>query len=103
MNTSIKPVRISMLAACVIGLASCSAENTGLPVDPAPTSEPGRASLGYLRHRDRWYHVRDVVDPAFRAASDDPFLKRFDSDRAIADSWAGAHRDLDDRELLSAR
>ncbi len=84
---------ISLAAACLLFDGGCGVERGGLPVDPTPTWEPGRASLGYLKHRDRWYHIRDVMDPEFRAASDDPFVQGFDSDRAIAQTWAGAERD----------
>ncbi len=50
--------------------------------------ERGRAWLGYLKHRERVYRLEDLLDPHYRAASDDPFAREFEPDNVYAD-WAG--------------
>jgi hypothetical protein len=51
-----------------------------------PTAELPRYSLGYLEHRGRMYALEDLMDPAYRASSDAPFVREFDVDNF----WAGS-------------
>lgn len=48
----------------------------------APTTLPPQYRLpdevGILEHRGNRYFLNDLFDPAYRAASDDPFVKQFD-------------------------
>ena len=50
--------------------------------------ENGQAWLGYLKHRERLYRLDELLDPRYRAASDDPFVRQFHPDGMYAD-WAG--------------
>ena len=50
--------------------------------------EKGRPSLGYLEHRGRIYPLNQLLDPEYRAASDDPFVREFRPQRIHA-NWAG--------------
>ncbi len=50
-----------------------------------PTAELTQRSLGYLEHRGQMYALEDLMDPAYRAASSDPFVREFDLDGI----WAG--------------
>jgi len=50
--------------------------------------EGGRAWLGYLKHREWVYRLEDLLDPRYRAASDDPFVRQFEARHMYAD-WAG--------------
>lgn len=47
----------------------------------APTAQPLRYRLpdevGFLEHRGKRYFLNDLFDPAYRAASDDSFVKQF--------------------------
>ena len=46
-------------------------------------------SLGHLKHRGKMYDLRDLFDPAFRAASDDEFIRLFNPETTLALDWAG--------------
>jgi hypothetical protein len=69
-----------------------SLPNAALPTFQASV-EPEIRSPVRLLHRGRFYDVADLMDPAFRAESDDPFVRSFNPDQAIADVWAGGHVD----------
>lgn len=53
---------------------------------PAPTRAP---SMGLIEHRGQFYRFEDLMDPAFRAASNDPFVQRFGEPGHFATPWAG--------------
>lgn len=46
------------------------------------------SALGYLEHRGRLYRLEDLLDPRFRAASADPFVREFTA-RGLHAVWAG--------------
>ncbi len=50
-----------------------------------PTAELTQHSLGYLEHRGRMYALEDLMDPAYRASSDAPFVREFN----VEAIWAG--------------
>jgi hypothetical protein len=58
----------------------------------APTTQPPRYRLpdevGFLEHRGKRYFLNDLMDPAYRAASDDLFVRQFDDAVKIADGKA---------------
>jgi len=43
-----------------------------------------RASLGDVEHRGRKHAIRDLMDPAYRAANNDGFARRFNPQTAFA-------------------
>ena len=53
-----------------------------------PTEPPRRYRLpnevGFLEHRGKRYYLNELFDPAFRAASEDPFVKRFGQTEEVA-------------------
>ena len=53
--------------------------------DPVPGDPSPECTWGFLVHRGRVYDLRDLWDPAQRAASEDRFIREFDPP-AI---WAG--------------
>ncbi len=61
------------------------------PIDPAPQIAEAAPppSLGALEHRGRRHELRDLLGADYRAASNDPFVRDFDPDRAVAVVWAG--------------
>ena len=52
------------------------------------TRKHGGPSLGYLKHRGRLYDIRNLMDPEYRATSDDEFVRSFDPEVLHA-YWAG--------------
>lgn len=84
----IRPLVVSvLLIAAAVYLAS------------APTTQPPRYRLpdevAFLEHRGKRYFLNDLFDPAYRAASDDPFVKQFGE----GENFAGigiAERELGD-------
>jgi hypothetical protein len=49
--------------------------------------------LGFLEHRGKRYWVKDLMNPAYRAASDNPFVRQFDR----MEKWAGYYTPEDDK------
>lgn len=76
---------IFALAAVTLLLVGCAS------LQPPPMAQcgfqdaQGRPQVGYLEHRGRRHDVRDLLDPACRAASDDDFVQSFDPKSALAD------------------
>ncbi|HKQ48885.1 MAG TPA: hypothetical protein VJZ71_12515 [Phycisphaerae bacterium] len=66
---------------------------------PPPTPPPMRYRLpdevGFLEHRGKRYFLNDLFDPAFRAASDDRFVKQFDEGLKVADARTPDQRSSD--------
>jgi len=54
------------------------------PIHP-PIRDYSNDPLGYLKHRGKKYWVSDLMDPKFRAASDDRFVRQFDQGLKFAD------------------
>jgi hypothetical protein len=52
--------------------------------DAQAAVRPARPPLGVVEHRGRRHELRDLLDPAYRAASDDEYVRDFDPDRALA-------------------
>jgi hypothetical protein len=78
-------------AALLLGLvvAGCSTRSKVAPGSGGVLLDGmERSSLGYLQHRGRVYRLEDLLDPRFRAASDDPFVQQLRLDKLYA-SWAG--------------
>jgi hypothetical protein len=73
-----------ILAAATLSLGACQMPQRG--ADTAATRNPHATgpSLGYLEHRGQRHALRDLLDPAYRQASDDPVARTFD----VADYWA---------------
>jgi hypothetical protein len=68
------------------------AAGTGCGAAQSNTPTPGiiqaevhdRPPLGVLEHRGRFYDLRDLMNPDYRAASTDPFVRDFSPDTVLA-------------------
>jgi len=69
-----------LLFAVVVYLAAAP---TASPIQPE--SNRSKERLGFLEHRGKRYWISDLMNPAYRAASDDPFIKQFDQGVMFAD------------------
>jgi len=67
--------------------------------NPRPADAP---TLGLIEHRGAFYRFEDLLDPGYRAASDDPFVKSFGSESHYATEWAGI-ADCDRSNLFTSR
>ncbi len=65
----IKRIALIALPAASLVFAGCQG---------APRGQSKGVSLGYLEHRGRTHQLRDLMDPDYRAASDDPFACQFE-------------------------
>jgi len=66
------------LAAAVLSLGACQIPQKA-PAEPAvEKANSDRSSLGYLEHRGKRHALLDLLDPAYREASDDPVARNFD-------------------------
>lgn len=75
-----------LLIAAAVYLASA-------PTTPAPRYRlPDE--VGFLEHRGKRYFLNDLFDPAYRAASDDPFVKQFDEAEKLAGIYPDSDRSL---------
>lgn len=87
---------ILMAGGVVCGIQGAPSPQESAPLDAKLIDAKGRASLGVLEHRGTRYELRDLFDPAYRAASEDPFSRDFDPLRLLAADpvatptiWAG--------------
>ena len=73
-----KRTRAFLIAAVVASAwaAGCASQPQPAPIDPS--------NLGYLEHRGQRHELRDLMDPEYRAASDDPFVNNFNADTNMA-------------------
>jgi len=57
----------------------------------SPPRVPKRnPTIGLIKHRGTYYRIEDLLNPAYRAASVDPFVKSFVPPNQVAgDPWAG--------------
>lgn len=83
--------RVFSALACLVAFGAVFLTNP----PPAPTRAP---SMGLIEHRGQFYRFEDLMDPAFRAASSDPFVQRFGEPGHFATPWAGQG---DPRETLA--
>ncbi len=72
-------------------IASCS-QVAPQPTRPAIERSPQKF-IGVLEHRGKFYRIEDLMDPSYRAESDDPFVKGFMADSHLATPWAGRQPD----------
>src|SRR5712671_5250188 len=79
--------RIAAVLLAVVAVCSCQA----LRPHPGPAmgkTIDARPGIGLIEHRGRFYRMEDLMDPAFRAASNERFVKNF-GDTHIVRDWAG--------------
>ncbi len=69
------------VVAAILTLSGCQPWNRLAPQSQAP-------SMGYLQHRGTQHAVRDLLDPTYRAASQDSFVQKFDPHTCFADLQA---------------
>ena len=87
--------RLLVLAALAIAFASFNFSA------PPPAANRAPTSIGLIQHRGQFYRFEDLMNPEYRAASDDPFVQSFAEQRHFAVPWAGkgdsreTHADLD--------
>ncbi len=87
---------ILMAGGVACGIQGVPSPQESTPLDAKLIDAKGRASLGVLEHRGTRYELRDLLDPAYRATSEDPFARDFDPLRLLAADpvatptiWAG--------------
>jgi hypothetical protein len=73
----IRAITISiLLIAAVVYLAT--------PPTVLPSRDHSNDKLGFLEHRGKRYWVKDLMNPAYRAANNDSFVKLFEQDEKFA-------------------
>ena len=65
--------------------------------DPPPQATRQSRAMGLIQHRGQFYRFEDLMNPEYRATSDDPFVKSFAEQGHYAEPWAGQG---DPRETL---
>lgn len=77
--------RFILLTFCILLSGACS--RAQWPVAQATVQpQPGaKSALGFVEHQGRRYDLRNLMDPAYRAASDDLFVRNFSPETALAD------------------
>ena len=78
-------VGLALLVALATWVGSCSQRAPRPWVAGVAADDAKKPLVGYLGHRGRLYRIEDVLDPTFRAESDDPFLRDLDP----REMWAG--------------
>ena len=78
-------VGLALLVALATWVGSCSQRAPRPWVAGVAADDAKKPLVGYLGHRGRLYRIEDVLDPTFRAESDDPFLQ----DLNPREMWAG--------------
>jgi len=76
-----------LLTVSAVAVAFAAFFNSSPPpvVDQTPTR-----GLGLIEHREQFYRFEDLMNPQYRAASDDPFVRSFASPAHYAEQpWAG--------------
>ena len=76
--------RIIVRASLCLGLGACSSVEWPMAGGQGQTLQRAPALLGFVEHQGRRYELRDLMDPAYRAASDDPFVRGFTPETALA-------------------
>ncbi|UCD27874.1 MAG: hypothetical protein JSV03_12320 [Planctomycetota bacterium] len=78
-------IYFSFLITVMVGVGSCSTLQHPSDSSAGFFTAEGLPSLGYLEHRGRRYEVRDLMDPEYRADSEDDFVRKFNPDAMLAD------------------
>ena len=93
---SAKLNRFAVVALAIVTIAfACSKPISRKPVATtnADTNSTQIAadshSIGLIEHRGRFYRLEDLMNPAYRAESNDPFVRQFAPDTNVAIPWAG--------------
>ena len=79
--------RIAAVLLAVAAVCSCQSLRTRPSTTPTKVSD-GQPGIGLIEHRGRFYRMEDLMDPAYRAASSDRFVKNF-GDTHLVQEWAG--------------
>lgn len=83
-------ILVTSLVVAISAFAGCSAPQQ---VEKGP--EPAPRSIGLVEHRGRIYRMENLMDPAYRAKSGDPFVRGFAEENNIAIEWAGLNHASD--------
>ena len=78
--------RFAVVVLAVVAVCSCQALRPGSASTARKTIE-ARPGIGMIEHRGRFYRMEDLMDPTYRAASNDKFVREF-GDPKFAE-WAG--------------
>ena len=79
-----KKAAILTLLVVAVG-TGCGAAQSSTPTPSIIQAEVhDRPPLGVLEHRGRFYDLRDLANPDYRAASTDPFVRDFNPDTVLA-------------------
>lgn len=85
-------IRMFLVSALLIAAAVYLADD---PTSQTQSDRP-KSNLGFLEHRGKRYWLSDLMDPAYRAASDDRFVRQFGQQPHVAMRenghiiWAGS-------------
>ena len=82
----VRKVALGVMLAVVVSVGSRPTASEPVLADVPPAGEGGQPRLGYLEHRGNMYALEDLMDPEYRAASDDDFVRTFDPGAV----WAGS-------------
>ena len=104
MRGQVKLIKVTLIGPAILlsatglscGLQGPTSHQSAATIDAKRVDDTERPSLGTLEHRGTRYELRDLFDPAYRAASEDPFARDFDPLRLLAAEhvalpviWAG--------------
>lgn len=73
-----------VVSVLMIGAVGCLASAPTI-VPQRPAKDRSKEALGFLEHRGKRYWLSDLFDPAYRAASDDRFVRQFDEGMKVAE------------------
>ncbi len=89
--------RIAVVMLAVVAVACIPSIKQG-PKQSAETNTNEMPNIGLLEHRGRFYRIEDLMNPAYRAESNDPFVRKFVPDTNVAIPWAGTNNDQHPRK-----
>lgn len=85
-------IAAAMVLSCSKNVPTRTVSKTDPDVKPAQI-EAGSSNIGLIEHRGRFYCIEDLMDPAYRVDSNDPFVRQFAPDTNVAIPWAGLSRE----------
>jgi len=84
--------RIGVVLLAVVAICACQSVRPRISPVPAKSVEVPPLGIGLIAHRGKFYRLEDLMDPAYRAASSDKFVRDF-GDSHIVTGWSGATRE----------
>lgn len=81
--------RVAAVLLAVVAICSCHALRPRTASTLIKSFEKVRG-LGLIEHRGKFYRLEDLMDPAYRAASSEKFVREFGATN-VANLWAGTN------------